>query len=228
MGMKAVIFDLDGVVVSTDEYHYRAWKQMADDEGIPFDRMVNQRLRGVSRMESLNIVLEKAERPYSDPEKAALAERKNKYYRSLLGNLTPGDILPGVMEVLESLKSRGIKVAVGSSSKNTPYILEKIDLSTYFDAVADGNGITKSKPDPEVFLLAAKLLGSPPSDCAVVEDAYAGIEAAKAGGMKAVGVGYARRDPACDYACADLAHLSVDELLKGKKPGSDLDEKASC
>ena len=216
MGIKAVIFDLDGVIVSTDEYHYRAWKQMADDEGIPFGRKINQRLRGVSRMESLNIVLEKAEKPYSDREKAALAERKNRYYRSLLGNLTPGDLLPGVMQTLEKLKSLGIKIAVGSSSKNAPYILGKIGLDTYFDAVADGNRITKSKPDPEVFLLAAKLLGFTPSDCAVVEDAYAGIEAAKAGGMKAVGVGFARQDPSCDYACADLAHLSIDQLLDEK------------
>ena len=214
MSVKAVIFDLDGVIVSTDECHYQAWKRMADEEGIPFDRTINQRLRGVSRLESLNIVLEKATDSYTDTEKAALAERKNNYYRGLLAKLTRSDILPGVMGVLEGLKNRKIRIAIGSSSKNAPYILEKVGLSTYFDAVADGNGITKSKPDPEVFTLAAKLLGLPPSDCAVVEDAYAGIEAAIAGGMRAVGVGYAQKSPLADYAAPDLAHVSVDELLK--------------
>jgi beta-phosphoglucomutase len=211
---KAVIFDLDGVIVSTDECHYQAWKRMADEENIPFDREVNQRLRGVSRMESLHIVLEKAAKTYTDDGKNMLAECKNNYYRALLGKLTSNDILPGVMKLCEELKMRRIRIAIGSSSKNTPFILEKIGLSDYFDAVADGNGIIKSKPDPEVFLLAAKLLGMQPLDCAVVEDAFAGIEAAKTGCMKAVGVGYAQNSPLVDYAAADLAHVSVDELLK--------------
>lgn len=213
MSKKAVIFDLDGVIVSTDECHYRAWKRMADEEGIPFDRKINQRLRGVSRMESLAIVLEKADRPYSEEQKADLAQRKNGYYRGLLGGLTSADILPGAMALLEELKRRGVRIAIGSSSKNTPTILEKIGLGHYFDAVADGNGITKSKPDPEVFLLAAKLLDMPPRECVVVEDAYAGITAAKAGGMKAVGVGFARTCPEADYTAADLSEASIEKIL---------------
>jgi beta-phosphoglucomutase len=214
MSVRAVIFDLDGVIVSTDECHYQAWKRMSDEEGIPFDREINQRLRGVSRMESLEIVLEKSKIQYNDEKKIELAERKNGYYRQLLGSLQPRDILPGVTRVLEELKKRGIKVAIGSSSKNTPYILEKIQLNYYFDAVADGNEISRSKPDPEVFLLAAKKLKENPSDCAVIEDAYSGIEAAAAGGMKAVGVGYAINSPKADYTAMDMVNVSVDELLK--------------
>jgi beta-phosphoglucomutase len=213
MSISAVIFDLDGVIVSTDECHFRSWKQMADEEGIPFDRKINERLRGVSRMESLVIILEKAEKIYTDTEKAALAKRKNSYYRQLLSSLTHDDILPGVMKLLEDLKKRGIKIAIGSSSKNTPYILEKIGLDGYFDAVADGNGIKNSKPDPEVFLLAAKVLDMPPSECAVVEDAYAGIEAAKAGGMKAIGVGSARICRMADETAESLEKISVDQLI---------------
>lgn len=214
MSKKAVIFDLDGVIVSTDECHYQAWKRLADEEHIPFDRQDNQRQRGVSRMESLDILLQKAEKTYDDMQKAQMAERKNNYYRNLLGNLSSVDILPGVMELLERLKNTAIKIAVASSSKNTPYILEKIGLSNYFDAVADGNEIHKSKPDPEVFLLAAKKLGVPPPDCVVVEDAKAGIDAALAGGMKAVGVGFAMQYEKANYRAENLRTISLEEILK--------------
>ena len=180
---KAVIFDLDGVIVSTDGFHYRAWKAMADNEGIYFDETINNRLRGVSRMESLEIILERATKTYTPEEKEAMATAKNDIYRESLVQLTPEDILPGVMDMLTTLRGMGVKLAIGSSSKNTPVILKQIGLGDYFDAVADGNQIKNSKPDPEVFLLAAKLLGIDPADCVVVEDAYAGIDAAKAGGM---------------------------------------------
>ena len=150
-----VIFDLDGVIVSTDNCHYLAWKRMADEEGIYFDRTINERLRGVSRMESLEIILERAQRPYTDDEKQAMAARKNAYYVELIGSLTRADILPGALDTLSYLKGRGVKVAIGSSSKNTPIILRQIGLENAFDAVADGNAITHSKPDPEVFVLAA-------------------------------------------------------------------------
>ena len=173
--VKGVIFDLDGVIVSTDDCHYLAWQRMADEEGIGFDRHVNERLRGVSRMDSLNIVLEKATRAYSEAEKEAMAARKNAYYVALIGKLTPQDILPGAMDVLAALRGMGIRVAIGSSSRNTPVILKQIGLENYFDAVADGNHITRSKPDPEVFLLAARLLSLAPGDCLVVEDADAGV-----------------------------------------------------
>ena len=186
--IKAVIFDLDGVIVSTDDCHFRAWKRMADEEGIYFDREINNRLRGVSRMASLDIVLERSKREYSESEKQELAERKNEYYKELICELTTDDILPGVMDKLENLKENGIKIAIGSSSKNTPIILKQIGLDGYFDAVSDGNNITHSKPDPEVFLKAAEMLNIPPEDCMIVEDADAGIEAGKRAGMKTLAV----------------------------------------
>ena len=185
---KGIIFDLDGVVVSTDDCHYEAWKKMSDEEGIYFDKEINNRLRGVSRMDSLEIILERAEKEYSDSEKEEMAERKNNYYKEFITKLTPNDILPGAMNTLEELRKNGIKIAIGSSSKNTPVILKQIGLDNYFDAVSDGNNITKSKPDPEVFLKAADMLGIPYSECAVVEDADAGIEAGNRAGMKTVSV----------------------------------------
>lgn len=213
MSTKAVIFDLDGVIVSTDDYHYRAWKSMADEEGIYFDREINERLRGVSRMESLEIILEKAEKTYPDEEKNQMAERKNSLYRELLNELTPKDILPGVMKVLEELKENNIKIAIGSSSKNTPMILAKIGLDNYFNAVADGNEIKNSKPDPEVFLLAAKKLEVAPENCLVVEDADAGVAAALAGNMKVLAVGYASSNSKADYKFKDLSLVDIKEVI---------------
>ena len=189
MSIKAVIFDLDGVIVSTDECHYMAWKKMADEEGIYFDKEVNNRLRGVSRMESLEIILERAEKQYTDSEKQEMATRKNGYYVEFIKSLTPDAILPGVMEGLELLKEKGIKIAIGSSSKNAPIILKQIGLDNYFDAVSDGNNITNSKPDPEVFLKAAEFLGMENADCAIVEDADAGIVAGRRAGMVTFAVG---------------------------------------
>lgn len=211
--IEAVIFDLDGVIVSTDECHFRAWKQMADEEGIPFDRQINERLRGVSRMESLGIVLERAERAYTDEEKVSLAARKNEYYRQLLANLTPADVLPGAKQIVRNLRLRGARTAIGSSSRNAPLILEKTGCEGLFDAVADGNGISRSKPDPEVFLLAARLLNIEPRRCAVVEDAFAGILAAKAAGMKAIGVGCAQSCDLADDTAAGLDEMSAERLL---------------
>ena len=202
--IKAVIFDLDGVIVSTDDCHYRGWKKMADEEGIYFDRTINERLRGVSRMESLNIILERAEKEYTEDEKLALATRKNGYYVEFIQALTPDDILPGVMESLEALKAKGIKIAIGSSSKNTPIILKQIGLSDYFDAVSDGNNISNSKPDPEVFLKAADFLTMPYDNCAIVEDADAGIEAGKAAGMVTFAVGSAKGG---DFTLSNMKEL---------------------
>ncbi len=211
--VSGVIFDLDGVIVTTDDCHYRAWKQMADEEQIPFDRAVNERLRGVSRMDSLAILLERASKQYTPEQKEALAARKNAYYVELIGSLTPADILPGAMDALTMLKHRGIKIAIGSSSRNTPLILERIGLTDAFDAVADGNQITRSKPDPEVFLLAAQLLGLPAAECLVVEDADAGVEAALAGGMKALGVGSATQNPTADYHAQSLSDVDWNPIL---------------
>jgi beta-phosphoglucomutase len=211
--IRAVIFDLDGVIVSTDECHYRAWQRMADEEGIYFDRAINQRLRGVSRMQSLAILLERSPRAYTDAEREKLAERKNGYYRELIRELKPGDLLPGAKAFCDDLKKRGIKIAIASSSKNSPEILNRISLSDYFDATADGNDIKHSKPDPEVFLLAAKRLGVAPADCLVVEDANAGIEAALAGHMKALGVGDAANNPKATKTAKDLRAVTVDSIL---------------
>ena len=209
----AVIFDLDGVIVSTDEFHYQGWQRLADEEGIYFDRKTNERLRGVSRLESLEIILEKADRNYSREEKAEMAERKNNYYRDLLHTLTPDDVFPGVMEMLKELKEKGIKIAIGSSSKNTPSILQKIGMESYFDAVSDGNQIKRSKPDPEVFLLAASKLQIPPGQCLVVEDADAGVEAAINAGMKCLAVGSASANPKAHLRANNLNEITVEQIL---------------
>ena len=213
MDVKAVIFDLDGVIVSTDEYHYKAWKKIAEEQGIHFDREINERLRGVSRMESLDIILDNANRNYEMNEKIELANIKNNYYRKLLDRLTVDDILPGVMRILKELKQKNIKVAIGSSSRNTSFILEKIELQNYFDAVVDGNEIKRSKPDPEVFLLAAKKLELESQECIVVEDADAGVEAALAGGMKVVGLGSAANNKKATYQVADLSVLDLKSII---------------
>ena len=207
--VKGVIFDLDGVLVSTDELHYEAWKAMADREEIYFDREINQRLRGVSRMDSLEIILERAERDYSQEEKDELAAYKNGLYVTLLDTLTEADVLPGVTELLTALEERNVLLAVGSSSKNAKKILEKTVLTNRFRAIADGTDITRSKPDPEVFLCAAKKLGLAPADCAVVEDAQAGIEAACAGGMLACAIG-----DACGSDKADIRLDGISELME--------------
>jgi len=213
MPVKAVIFDLDGVIVSTDDYHYKGWKKLADEKHIPFDREINHRLRGVSRMESLDILLERSSRTYSDEEKVEMAERKNNYYRESLKNITPTDILPGVEPILNALRERGIKMAIGSSSKNSPMILERIGLADFFDATADGNDISNSKPDPEVFLLAAKRLGIAPPECLVVEDADAGVDAAIAGAMKCLAVGAAAGHAGASQSAPDMASITVDEIV---------------
>ena len=187
---EAVVFDLDGVICFTDVYHYRGWKSVADELGIPFDETVNNRLRGVSRMESLDIVLEPYEgEPLSDDRKIELATIKNERYRMMLGELSPQDLDPAVRTTLDDLRGRGLKLAIGSSSKNAKYILQRIGLGDYFDAISDGTNISRSKPDPEVFLTAAEYLGIDPAKCVVVEDAVAGIDGAHAAGMYGVAMG---------------------------------------
>jgi beta-phosphoglucomutase len=211
--IKAVIFDLDGVIVSTDEHHFQAWKQLADAEGIPFDRNANDRLRGVSRMESLEIILAKSSRSYSATEKQKLAERKNDIYRKLLRGLSPSDVLPGVTATLQMLRERGLKIAIGSSSKNAVPILRAIGLAEVFDAIADGTQITRSKPDPEVFRLAAQRLGVSSEQCLVVEDAEAGVEAALAAGMSVLAVGSASGHPRATLSAENLAQITPGEFL---------------
>lgn len=204
----AIIFDLDGVICYTDEYHYRAWKAIADNNGIPFDRTINNRLRGVSRMASLEIILEKSACSFSEAEKEALATQKNEIYKQLLAEMTPADLPESVKTTLDALRRKGYLMAIGSSSKNAPFILQQIGLDGYFDAVSDGNNISHSKPDPEVFLKAAQMLHTEPSRCLVVEDAVSGAEAAHRGGMKAACVGDASKEGAGDWNLN-----SVEELL---------------
>ncbi len=208
MSYKAIIFDLDGVICSTDEYHYQAWKALADRLGIPFDRTINNRLRGVSRMESLEIILEKAECEYTPDEKAAFAEEKNTLYRELLHQMSAADLSGEVRQTLNALCDRGVRVAIGSSSKNTPFILDRIGLGDFFEAVADGNCITHSKPHPEVFLKAAAMLGLDPADCLVVEDAHAGVEAAVAGGFDCAAFGDARGDERARFHLESFGELN--------------------
>ena len=189
--MKAVIFDLDGVICFTDHYHYLAWKEMADEIGVYFDETINNRLRGVSRMDSLNIILEKSDKEYTCEQKEELAAKKNAIYVKLLEQMSPADLSNEVKTTLDALRAKGLKLAIGSSSKNTKMILKQIGLGDYFNAISDGTKIVNSKPDPEVFLKAAEFLSEHAEDCLVVEDALAGIEAAVRGGFKSAGLGEA-------------------------------------
>lgn len=191
MRYQGVIFDLDGVICFTDKFHYEAWKAMADEIGVYFDETINNRLRGVSRMASLDIILERAESAYSQEEKEAMAERKNNYYKKLLEKMSPADLSEEVKTSLDKLRDMGCLLAIGSSSKNAKFILKQLGLEGYFDAISDGTNITRSKPDPQVFQMAAQFLNLRPEECLVVEDAVAGIDAAKDGGFAAAGLGEA-------------------------------------
>jgi len=207
MRYRAIIFDLDGVLCFTDKYHYLAWKKIADEEGIYFDEEINSRLRGVSRMQSLDIILERAERSYSPSEKQKLADEKNKIYVGYLNGMTEECLNIGAKQTLSSLKEKGVSLAVGSSSKNTKLILRKLSLEGYFDAVSDGNNISKSKPDPEVFLKAAQMLKMQPEGCLVVEDASSGIAAANAGGFASAAIGAAYGNKNATYSIKELKEL---------------------
>ena len=209
MKYKGVIFDLDGVICSTDHYHYLAWKALADRLGIYFDETINNRLRGVSRMASLEIILERYNGTLSEEEKLAAAEEKNNLYRELLKEMTPADLSPEVKNTLDALRAKGLLLGIGSSSKNTKFILSRIGLGDYFDKISDGTNITRSKPDPEVFVKAAQFLELAPEDCLVVEDAKAGVEAALAAGMDAAAIGDA---VSCGLATYNLGRFS--DLLR--------------
>lgn len=210
MKYKAVIFDLDGVICHTDKYHYLAWKKLADEKiGVYFDEQINDRLRGVSRMESLEIILEKSDKPFTQEEKEQFAAEKNTAYTQFLAEMSPSDVSADVARTLDALRNNGIKMAIGSSSRNARIILKQIGLLDAFDVIVDGNMIKNSKPDPEVFLLAAELLGLEPRECLVVEDAAAGIESAVNGGFDVAGIGFAKTH-------ADATHPidSVEDILK--------------
>jgi beta-phosphoglucomutase len=189
MKFEACIFDLDGVIVDTAKSHFLAWKRLAEDLGITFTEHDNERLKGVSRMASLEIILQIGNIRVGALEKKEYARLKNGWYVDYINKMTPGEILPGAVEFIQELKAAKIRVALGSASKNTPLILERVNLKNVFDAVADGNNVRKAKPDPEVFLTAAKMVGVKPEKCVVFEDAAAGVQAALNAGMKCVGIG---------------------------------------
>lgn len=214
--IKGVIFDLDGVLVSTDELHFKAWKMLAEELGITnFTKEDNKLQKGVSRMESLEVVLRKGDKQYSEEEKIELATRKNNYYIDLLQSLTEEAILKDVIVTLEMLHKRGIAIAVGSASKNAVIILEKTGLDQYIDQVSSGLDTTKSKPDPEVFLIAARKLNLPNEQCLVVEDSAAGIIAAKSANMMTLGVGPEYKQLGADYASLTLqSEVDWNEILK--------------
>ena len=209
MEIKGVIFDLDGVLCSTDRFHFAAWQSLAQQLSIPFTEADNRRMRGVSRMESLGILLEKADRAFYPAERASLASTKNDRYRALLAGLSPADLSEDTKQALATLRAMGLKLAVGSSSRNARFILDRLGLADFFDAVADGTEIARSKPDPEVFLLAARKLALPPARCLVVEDASAGISAAVAGGFAAAGISTAKDDERAVFHLANLSDLAA-------------------
>ena len=206
--LKAVIFDLDGVVTDSAKYHYLAWKSLADELDIPFDEEYNERLKGISRMESLELILKNgnSETKYSASEKEKLADRKNEHYKGLIKEIKPSDMLPGIENFLSELKSHNIKTALASVSKNAHFIIKQLQAEKYFDYIADAASVPNAKPFPDIFLVCAKNLGIQPSECIGIEDAKSGIEAIHRAGMLAVGVG-----TPSEMAEADLI-LSTKEL----------------
>ncbi|MFP4343393.1 MAG: beta-phosphoglucomutase [Anaerolineales bacterium] len=217
--LEAFILDLDGVLTDTAEYHYRAWKRLADEEGITFTREENEQLRGVSRRRSLEILLGDHVDKYSEAEIQEMMARKNGYYQELLTQITEDDFLPGARELIDELQRRGLKVAIGSASKNTKIVLRSLKISDAFDAIADGYSAVRGKPAPDVFIWAAGRMGVYPQHCVVVEDAESGVQAALTGGMVAVGVGPEKRVGAAHFRYATTADIDLDEILESADEG---------
>jgi beta-phosphoglucomutase len=212
--IQAVLFDLDGVLVSTDEYHYRSWQKLSDEEGFDFfDHEFNHKFRGVARMKCVEIITKASGRTYSPEQKQELADRKNRYFAESLASVSTEALLPGALSALNELRRRGIKTAVASNSRNAVTIIKQVKIEHLLDAVIDGHQIENSKPDPEVFLLAAKKIDTSPDHCLVIEDAVAGIESARRAGMRALGIGTKERLPNADIVVPDLSAISIDELL---------------
>jgi len=210
--IKACLFDLDGVVVDTARYHYIAWKKIAGDLGFEFSERDNERLKGVSRMESLDILLDIGKIKLDLNTKEKLATRKNNLYASFIQTMTPDEILPGVIRFLDELHNGGILIALGSASKNALSILDKIKIAQKFDAVIDGNKVSRAKPDPEVFLKGASELGVLPHECLVFEDAQAGIDAARNGGMHIIGIGQPENLKNAEFVIPGFETLNLDQL----------------
>lgn len=209
---KGLLFDLDGVIVDTAKYHYLAWKQLAAELGIQFDEKDNERLKGVSRMASFEIILSLDNRTMPQEEKEACCKKKNDIYVAYINKLQQEEILPGVREFIEDARKKGYKIALGSASKNAPLILERLSITDLFDKIIDGTKVEKAKPDPEVFLKGAQELEIQPEDCIVFEDSVAGIEAAHNGGMKAVGIGKKDMLAEADLVIPGFANIDIDTL----------------
>ncbi|EFU43037.1 beta-phosphoglucomutase [Paenibacillus vortex V453] len=214
--LKAVIFDLDGVITDTAEYHYQAWKATATELGIPFTREFNENLKGVSRMDSLMLLLSQAETPvnYSEGELVQLADRKNKLYVELIETITPADLLPGVTEFVADIRAAGLKTAIASASKNAIAVLTRLGVMDQFDVIVDVTKLTNNKPDPEIFLTAAAQLGVEPADCIGVEDAASGVDAIKGAGMFAVAIGNAAHFLHADIVLDSTSQLNFRELAQ--------------
>ena len=187
--IKAVLFDLDGVIVFTDKYHYEAWKRLADEEGWTFDKQINEKLRGISRLESLQVILDHNNVELTHEQKLEFVDRKNGYYVDYLSGINQSDLYPGAVEFVKELRAKGTKLAICSSSRNATMVLDRLGLTPLFDAIVTGADIKRTKPDPEIFSLTAERLGIHPVNCLVFEDAEAGIAGARAAHMKSIGVG---------------------------------------
>ena len=209
--IKALLFDLDGVIVSTEKNHFEAWQQTANKLGISFSEHDNEALKGVNRVDSLRKILSLGDIAISEQEFEVLLTYKNEVYLASISSLSFSDVLPGVMDLLKCAKAKGIKVGLGSSSKNALMILERLGIKSWFDVLIDGNGVTKPKPDPEVFLNGAKSLGLLPSECLVFEDALSGVKAAKDGGFIAIGVGNPMLKGIADVYLNELTEFRLDE-----------------
>ncbi len=209
---EAIIFDLDGVLTDTSEYHYQAWKRLADEEGIPFTREENdEHLRGVSRRESLMYIIRGHQ--YSEAQIQEMMDRKNRYYTEMIKSMTPNDLVAGGRDLLKEIRDAGMKTAIASSSKNAHTVLERLDIMNLFDGVADGNSVVNTKPAPDLFVYAAGLVRVPTTACLGVEDADAGIEAIKNAGMQALGIGPAERFHRADKVLPTLANLHLQDIL---------------
>ena len=210
--IRAFIFDLDGVITDTAEYHYRGWKRLADEEGLSFTREDNEHLRGISRRESLMMIIK--DKVYSEEKIQEMMEHKNGYYLDFIKEISPRDLLPGAKELLEEIRTAGLKNALGSASKNAGEVIERLGIQHLFDAISDGHSVERQKPAPDLFLHAARQLDLTPADCVVVEDAAAGIEAARAGGFRSVGLGPGERVGQADALFPSLAGVRLSDLLK--------------
>ena len=212
--VQAFILDLDGVLTDTAEFHFRAWKRLADEEEVPFTRQDNEQLRGVSRRRSLELLLGDVLKRYSEEQIIEMMARKNGYYQEMLNGITQADFLPGAQELLEELKTREMKIAIGSASKNTRTVLTQLGILDWFDGISDGYSVQRAKPAPDVFVFAAGTVGVPVVNCVVVEDAESGVQAALTAGMVAVGIGPQERVGKAHFRYNITAEIDLDEILR--------------